>query len=427
MRTALPWRMWHEVEELGLDWPDGWLVEERPMTGAPALTASQVADTVRAPVAGPAPAELAAGRRNACILIDDLTRPTPAGAVARPLVEALCQGGLERRDIFFIVANGAHRALTRADLLKKLGAELLDAHVVMRHDTVSDLVHAGELCAGDPTRSIGPLMVNRFFAEADLKLAVTGVVPHFMAGFSGGAKIVMPAVCGLETIAATHAHTVEGLPGRVGVTEGNVMREIMTHAAELVGLAWTANAVFNAEARAAGVHCGPPRAAHRAAVRQARQVYATDVAPGADVAVFNAFPKDTEFIQAMAALNIWADRQNPARDLVREGGTIVVVCACPEGLGAHGLIEYGRRHFRRRDEHGSFRRILGGRHLLFLAPGVGRATMELHYPPRAGLFRNWPALRAELERLHPGGARAVVYPTSALQLDRAIVAQRARA
>ncbi len=416
MKVRIPWGMWHGREMLDLDLPDAWEVAVCAMPGAPALTDDEIAERVRRPVSGTALDELAGGRRRCCVLVDDLTRPTPAGRIVAPMLPLLHAAGLREEDIFFIVACGTHRSLTRQDLLKKLGPAVCDRYTVMRHDCHQDLERVGSV------DGIDDILVNRFLLEADLKIAVTGVVPHFMSGFSGGSKMVMPAVCGLETIAATHAHTVEGPPARVGVTEGNRMRAMMDECARVVGLDFTANAVFNAQGDICGLHCGG-LAAHASAVRQARAVYATECAYGADVAVFNAFPKDTEFIQAMAALNVWADRGNRARDLVRPGGSIVVVTACSEGLGAHGLIEYGRRQFRRRDRHGSFRDILGGRNLLFLAPSIPASTVHLYYPPSAELFAKWGELRQRLEQLHPDGARVAVYPTSALQLDHAFLAE----
>jgi len=415
MAVKLPWGMWYGQAELELDFPEGWDVAVCPMAGAPELDEAAVARAVAEPLDGPSLEDLAAGRRDCCILVDDLTRPTPAGRVLPPMLAALRRAGLGPDRVTFIVANGTHRALTRQDLLKKLGPHICSDHAVMRHDTHEELASLGRV------DGVGEVLVNRFFLEADLKLAVTGVTPHFMSGFSGGAKIVMPAVCGFETIAATHAHTVAGPPARVGVVEGNAMRRVMSDCARRAGLAYTADCVFNAQGELCGLHCGGVDGAFRAAVRQAREVYATQVPYGSDVGVFNAFPKDTEFIQAMAALNVWADRSNRARDLVRPGGTIVVVCASSEGLGAHGLIEYGRRQFKRRDRHGSFRDILGGRRLLFLAPNVSLSTVHLYYPPEARLFREWTDLRAALAELHPAPASVAVFPTSALQLDEAFL------
>jgi nickel-dependent lactate racemase len=414
--TTVPWRMWHSRARLGLDWPDRWTARVCEMADAPRLEDAGVASRLAEPVAGPPLAELARRGGRCCVLIDDMTRPTPAWRIVPRLLEALHSAGLAEDDVFFIVANGAHRALTRRDLVAKVGEEVCERYHVMRHDTHQNLVEIPVDAA--PGGRIG---VNRFFREADLRIAVTGVVPHFMTGFSGGAKIVMPAVCGLDTIAATHEHTVEGPPARVGVCEGNRMREVVEECARAAGLHFTANCVFNSDGELCGLHCGTPEPSHRAAVRQARAVYATEVPCGSDIAVFNAFPKDTEFIQAMAALNVWALRDEPARALVRPGGTIVVICAASEGVGAHELIEYGRRHFVRRDRHGSFRAVLADRNLLFLAPGVSPATMHRYYPPRARLFRDWAGLRATLEELHPGQAQMSIFPCSALQLDAAAI------
>ncbi len=409
MHTTMPWKMWHGPEELALDWPAGWDVRVCGMADAPAMDDEAVAASVDSPIGCPSLAELARGCSDCCILVDDITRPTPAGRILPRILEHLTAAGIPRSKITFIIANATHRAQTRADLLRKLGPAVCDEFVVMRHDPYQNL----ETAETDD----GPVQVNAHFLAADLKLALTGVMPHFMCGYSGGAKIVMPGACGMETIAATHAHTVEGPPAKVGVIEGNRMRAAMEACAERVGLAWTANGVFNARGELCGLHCGAPGPSHAAAVEQARRVNAVEVPYGSDVAVFNAFPKDTEFIQAMAALNIWTDRRDPARALVRPGGILVVVCACTEGLGAHGLIEFGRRQFVRRDRHGSFKDVLAGRDLLFLAPNVSASTVELYYGPKARLFRDWPSLRAALKALHPDGARAAVFPGSALAVD----------
>jgi nickel-dependent lactate racemase len=384
------------------------------MADAPEMPDAAIASALQNPVDTASPAELARGRSSCCILVDDMTRPTPAGRVLPPLLRELGRAGLDAEDIFFIVANGTHRALTRSDLVKKLGSAVVDRHVVMRHDCHQNLVQVADI------DGVGPVRVNRFFHEADLKIGITGLVPHFMSGFSGGAKIVMPAVCGFQTIAATHQHTVAGPPAAVGVAEGNSMRRVMERCAQAAGLDLQVNCVFNSHGDLADMFCGGA-GAYAQCVRRARQVYATHVPRGRDVGVFNAFPKDTEFIQAMAALNPWADRADPATAPVRPGGTIVVICAATEGLGTHELIEHGRAHFRPRPEHGSFRGILSGRRLLFLAPGVNPATVRRYYLDAAEHFTDWPALRRRLEELHPGETSAAVFPVGPLQVDEEFV------
>ena len=296
--TRLTWRMWHGSETLELTWPEGWQVQVRAMADAPGLHDAAVARAVARPCGGPTLEELARGRGSCCILVDDLTRPTPTGRILPPMLDALERGGLRPADITIIVATGAHRALSPDDLAKKLGPGVRDGYRVLNHDCHGDLTAVAEV------DGIGPIEVNRRFCEAGLKIGVTGVMPHFMSGFSGGAKIVMPAVCGLATIAATHARTLGGLPAAVGVVEGNRMRAVMDEGARAAGLEFTADCVFSSRGEPCGLFCGRVTESFAAAVAMARRVYATDVPYGSDVGVFNAFPKDTEFIQAMASLNV---------------------------------------------------------------------------------------------------------------------------
>ncbi|MFO8006695.1 MAG: lactate racemase domain-containing protein, partial [Candidatus Brocadiia bacterium] len=320
--VSVPWGMWYGPRELELDWPAGWRVDVCGMADAPPLADEAIRARLAEPLECPSLGELAAGRESCCVLVDDLTRPTPAGRVLPAILEELQEAGLPPEQVTIIVANGAHGHLTRQALEKKLGPKACDRCVVMRHDTHQNLTSIGQVAG------VGEVLVSRFFHEADLKLAVTGVMPHFMCGFSGGAKIVMPGACGIETIAATHEHTVAGPPARVGVIEGNPMRRVIEQCAVRAGLEFCVCCGFNSGGQLSSLSCGKPGAAHRVAVEAARRTCATEVVRGADVAVFNAFPKDTEFIQAMAALNVWAERRDADRALARPGGTIVVITAC---------------------------------------------------------------------------------------------------
>ncbi len=416
----MPWRMWYGPRALVTTWPERWDVRVRRPPAAVELADAGLRAALDAPLGCPPLAQLAAGRRDACVIVDDLTRPTPACRILPHVLGRLAAGGLTADRVRLIVAGGAHGPLLGRRLARKVGRDPAARLSAASHTPHAQLVSVAQL------PGLGEVWLNSAFRDADLRIALTGVMPHFACGFSGGAKIVIPGLAGLDTIASLHAHSVEGPPARVGVVEGNPMRRLLEEAAQAAGLDFCVCCVFTPEARLAALFCGDVHAAHQAACRLARHAYATPPQPAADIGVFNAFPKDTEFIQAMAALNVWADRADPALALVRRGGTLVVVTACSEGMGSHALIEYGASQFRRRDRHGSFREVLGGRNLLFLAPNVDDDAFHLYYPPAARRFAAWDPLRAALEDLHPAGATVAVYPCAALQLPAPAAQQPAR-
>jgi nickel-dependent lactate racemase len=402
--------MWYGQRALATTWPERWDVRVCRPSPIAALTDAALCAALDAPVDCPSLTQLAAGRRDACVLVDDLTRPTPAYRILPHLLGRLAAGGLTADRVRLIVAGGAHGPLLGRRLARKIGRTQSAALSAVSHTPRAGLASVAQV------PGVGEVRLNQAFWEADLKVALTGVMPHFTCGFSGGAKIVVPGLAGFDTIASLHGRAVDGPPPRVGTVAGNPVRRLLEHAAGAAGLDFCVCCVFTPEACLAAVFCGTVQASHRAACRLACQTYATPVQLGADVGVFNAFPKDTEFIQAMAALNVWADRTDPALALVRPGGTLVVVTACSEGIGSHGLIQHGAPQFRRRDRHGSFRDVLGGRNLLFLAPNVEDDVFHLYYPPTARRFAAWDPLRAALEELHCAGATVAIYPCAALQL-----------
>ena len=414
----LLWGSWYGDEKLAISFPQTWEVNVARMADAPEMSDQEIGDAVRNPVGCPPLRDLARAKKNACICIDDLSRPTEGARLVPPLLEELHEAGVADRNIYFIIANGAHRPQTHDDLTKKLGREIVHKHVIYNHSVFDNLVPIGA------TRSGNEVSVNRFFHEADLKIAVGSLTPHPLAGFGGGGKMVLPGICGIETIARSHRYTTlnpHHKPGRVGRIEGNKLREEIDETAVKAGLAFVVNAVVNSSNKTAGVFAGHPVEAHRAAARSAQQVYATDVPYHNDIAVFNAYPKDTELILALNSLNIWVERNDPRYEVVRKGGAVVIITAATEGVGYHELIGIGFPQFIRRDKHGTFGSMIRDRHVIFLCPTVSEAAFYQHYPRQTKLCRDWSETRRCLEGLCPGSANVCVFPNSVLQLDRQLL------
>jgi nickel-dependent lactate racemase len=155
-------------------------------------------------------------------------------------------------------------------MLKKLGSSIMDRErlSIVNHCPWLNLVHVGDTKLGTP------LWVNKTYNDADVKIAIGGVVPHMLAGYGGGAKIVLPGVCGMQTLEANHASTVRtGAGAGVGIiTE---MRKDIEDAASIVGLDFSINVIFNSWGKMAGIFAGHYIDAHRKAIEFAQQVYST--------------------------------------------------------------------------------------------------------------------------------------------------------
>jgi nickel-dependent lactate racemase len=412
--VRIPWGAWYAETELELGFPAEWEVRVAAMADAPDIGDAAIEAAFAAPIGTPTIRELAHGKRTVVVTADDLTRPTRAARLVPVILRELEAAGVAREAVTFVMSFGAHRPMTRDDLAKKLGARVVDEYRVYNHHPYENLVDLGTTSRGTP------LLVNRTYHEAELKICTSFITPHPIAGFGGGAKAVLPGVSGIETLQANHTPAMIGRIGGIAFVEGNEHRADLEEAARMAGLDVSVNAVGTSRGGTAGVFVGHYVAAHRAAVALARRVYATPVPPGPwDVGVFNAYPKDTEFIQATNALNVWADRDEA---LVRPGGTIVLATAGSEGRGFHSLADTFMRLGGRRQER-PLHRVFQGRRLVIFCPAVSVADVRDHYPADAVVCRKWQEVVDTLRMSHGAGTRALVFPCGTLQLSEATLAR----
>jgi nickel-dependent lactate racemase len=412
--VAVPWGAWYANTELELDFPGDWTVRVAAMKDAPDVDDGAIRRAFEAPIGTPPIRELARGKRRVVITADDLTRPTQAHRFIPVIIRELEAAGVRRDDVTFVMSFGAHRPMTRDDLIKKLGAWVVDGFRVYNHHPYENLVSLGKTSRGTP------LFVNRTYHEADLKICNSFITPHPIAGFGGGAKAVLPGVSGIETLQANHTPAMIGKIGGIGFIEGNEHRADLEEAARMAGLDVSVNAVGTSRGATAGVFVGDFIEAHRAAVALARQVYATRIPEGPiDVGIFNAFPKDNEFIQASNAFNVWSDRTEP---LVRPGGTLVLMTAGSEGRGFHSLADTGMR-LAVRPDHRPAGRIFEGRQLIVFCPNVSPADVSDLHPPGTVFCKKWQEVIDVLGTTHGAGTHAVVFPCGTLQLSKRTLAR----
>lgn len=228
----------------------------------------------------------------------------------------------------------------------------------------------------------------------------------------------MPGLAGFESVVTNHKPVNESLAGAIGKVEGNTRRADIQEAARMIGLNFLVTMLENAEGQTAGIVAGTPEPVFEKASELGQQFYATRVAYGADIGIFNAYPKDSWFLLSLNALDVWSLRDG-AHDLVREGGVIVIVNQCSEGLGTHGLYEKGFVHHVRRDKHGTFGSMIRSRKLVFYSPNLQQAWLRDHYADDVVGFRKWDEVLAHLQKVCPNPRLVSVYPTASQQFDEA--------
>ncbi len=303
----------------------------RPNPTAPlAHPTDAVLASLRRPTAGaPLRSRLRPGQ-SVAIVISDVTRPVPNQALLPPILAELGSGAVRDEDITIINGTGLHRPNSNAELEWMLGAEISRRHRIVQHDAFrrDTLVEVG--------RSAGvPVELCRAYVEAGLRIVTGFVEPHLFAGYSGGAKGIMPGVAGAEIVMSNHGATNLSHPrARWCTTAGNPVFEEMAAIAAMCPAAFLVNVTLDAERRLSGVFTGNPEAAHAAAIEQAERQYKVGVRGPFDVVVATnmGYPADTTLYQSVKGMSV-------AAEAVREGGAIVLVAGCEEGLGG---AEYAR-------------------------------------------------------------------------------------
>jgi nickel-dependent lactate racemase len=224
-----------------------------------------------------------------------------------------------------------------------------------------------------------------------------------MAGFSGGAKIILPGASGIETIEYNHSN----LSGRHCEVDNNVYRADMEEAAGLAGLSFIVNAVINAKRDICGIFAGDFIRAHREACDFARKVYDTPSPAQADMLLINSYPMDTELFQAAKSLELIRHYQD-----IKD---IVLIADCADGFGYHALCGYGGRMQVREKE--GVAKLLLGRHLVIVSKNIEHHDVIKKFPDETTVCGS---LESAIDKLRisekSGGINVILFPTAPLQI-----------
>ncbi len=296
----------------------------QPGVESGALIRAALAD----PIGSPPLHELAAGKRTATILLSDHTRPVPSREILPPLLAELRRGSPDIA-VTLLVATGSHRPTTEAELREKLGAELLARERVVVHDCTDADAHItiGTLPSGVP------LSIHRLAAETDLLLAEGCIEPHFFAGFSGGAKSVLPGVADQASVVGNHcAGFIHSPYSRAGAMDGNPIQADIAAAGRLAGLAFILNVVLDEAQQVVAAFAGEPGAAHRAGCEALGQRCRVACRPAEIVIAGNGgAPLDQNVYQCVKGLS--------AAEAAAAPGAALIMCgACADGLGGESFF-----------------------------------------------------------------------------------------
>ena len=227
--------------------------------------AAAVRQALSEPIHSPSLAELARGRKSACILICDITRPVPNHLFLRPMIETLVASGIALNSIAILVATGLHRPNLGEELAELVGDPWVMERVrIENHDARNDADHVD---LGLTATRGTPIKLDRRFVEAELRIATGLVEPHFMAGWSGGRKVIAPGVAHHETIRTFHSARFMEDPLAVQCNLiGNPLHEEQLEIVRQLGDLYSLNTVIDDDRDLAYVNFGEIVASHAAAV-----------------------------------------------------------------------------------------------------------------------------------------------------------------
>lgn len=283
-----------------------------------------VHEALARPIKSPPLRELADGKRNACVVVSDFTRPVPNKTILPPMLQILEESGIKRQDITLLIATGMHRPNLGDELEAMVGREIMDRYTIINH-----------YCRRPETyRKIGeiekaPIEVNTHYLDSDLKILTGLIEPHFYAGYSGGRKSILPGISSFETMKFMHSFKMIDHPNVTNcLLEGNPFHEYGIEVAGIAGVDFILNVVINKERQIAGVFAGHHNHAHLAGCRMVGDHSLVQIDQRVDMVITSGggYPLDATFYQISKALIC-------AKDMLRKGGTIVVACECREGLG----------------------------------------------------------------------------------------------
>jgi nickel-dependent lactate racemase len=294
---------------------------------------AEIERALKEPIGTKRLSEIVKPESKVAIVVDDATRKAPREAMLLPVLAELNKANVKDENVTVIFGCGTHRAVKPEEALALLGEEAHKRVKNISHCcTAQDLIYVGT------TKTHGTKVnLNRLFAESDVKVLLGDVGFHYYAGYGGGRKSILPAVCGEETIKQNHALLVHA-SARSGILEGNPVHIDMTEAARLAKVDFIVNVVCNKNDEIVKAFAGDLEAAFLEAVKLVDEMYRVTVDRRADIIVVSAggHPADINLYQAYKGLD-------NALDAVKRGGLIILVAECPEGHGNQVFYDWMTR------------------------------------------------------------------------------------
>jgi nickel-dependent lactate racemase len=254
------------------------------------------------------------------IITSDITRPIPSSVVLPEVLDELFSAGVKAEDILVVFAVGNHRKHTEEEKIRLVGEEVYNKVRCVDSDS-DNCVNLGTTSYGTPVDIFRPV------AQADRIICLGNIEYHYFAGYSGGAKAIMPGVSSRAAIQENHSRMVmkEAAAGRI---EGNPVRNDIDEIDRFVRIDFILNVILDENKKIIKAVAGHYIKAHRKGCEFLDSLYKVGIPGKADIVLVSAggYPKDINLYQAQKALD-------NAKYAVRKDGIVILAASCTEGLG----------------------------------------------------------------------------------------------
>ena len=265
--------------------------------------------------------EIVSKGEKVAIVTSDITRPMPSKTVLPIVLEELKSGGIEEEDISVVFALGSHRKHTEEEKRVLAGDEIFESRVKLVDSDTEDCVNLGVCGKGTPVDIFKPV------AEADRVVCLGNIEYHYFAGYSGGAKALMPGVSSRRAIQINHSNMVKE-EARAGNMDTNPVRQDIDETGSHIKIDFIVNVVLNSKKEIASAVAGDYIKAHREGCKTLDAMYGVRIKEKADIVVVSpgGYPKDINLYQSQKGLD-------NAKHAVRDGGIVILAASAKEGFG----------------------------------------------------------------------------------------------
>jgi nickel-dependent lactate racemase len=337
------------------------------------------------------------------ITCDDLSRPTPTNRVFPFIIEQLHEAGIMDDQIFILGSFGCHHPMNLDDFARKLGNWVVAKYDCINHNPWQNFDNLGRTSRGTP------VLVNKEFVDADLRICISGIKKHVWAGAGGGGKAVLPGVSSIETILYNHSIISGRRPQgrRIWWIKDNPERHDMQETAKIADLNVSINCVYNDNRKLIDLMAGDVEDAWKKAVLRGYNAHDSKSAPKSDVVVVNAYP------QADQDIDWWG-----AQESLREGGTAVAI---HHYIPGRALLHYrseqmGAPWNRIKGTHRNLWPVKQAENIIVFSNRPSKRQM-LSYDEKVEWYTDWNTIVERLIDLHGNDSSASIYPCAKIQFD----------